>query len=216
MSDWWLLEVSPLTLEATEDGCCLGHQLGQLARHLHTALPVVSLPQSTVTGFLEWASPVDQAETLLPFMAYPGKARGIASSAATGLPRFKRREYRLHSECRWHILERACGMGDPVILLENTTCAVTFWVKGNNGRKKRQEMRTRTPGVGSGVVTVSCSQQKIRAGDKGRRQSGSDRGAGEAGGHSLWTGGRDTEPTATGTDLRVCPWRCPTEENGAC
>lgn len=92
---------------------------------------VVSLPHSIVTGSLselpEWTG------QKLCGLCGLWKAHGIPSPVVTGL-------HRLYDECQWHIAERACGMGDPVILLENTY-VITFGVKGNNRRRRQGKKR---------------------------------------------------------------------------
>lgn len=113
---------------------------------------VVSLPHSIAIGSLselpEWT------RQKLCGLYGLWKAHGIPSSAVTGL-------HRLYDECQRHIVERACGVGDPGILLANTTCAVTFGVKVNNRRRRQgRKKRKSAPGVGSGVAPVSCAQQK--------------------------------------------------------
>lgn len=120
---------------------------------------VVSLPHSIVIGSLSELPKWTRQK--LCGLYDPWKAYGIPSSVVTSLPRFRRRERRLYDECQRHIAERACGMGGPVILLENTTWVIPFGVKGNNTRRRQEKKRGKvTPGGGSGVALVSCTQQK--------------------------------------------------------
>lgn len=59
-------------------------------------------------------------------------------------------------------------MGNLMIVLENTICMVTCSVNGNNGRRRQEIKRERSPGVGSGVDSEFYSAP-MREGGKGRK-----------------------------------------------